>query len=85
VANSEGLESVGGNAFVQTANSGDLYSGIAGQNGLGVVRGGTLETSNVDLATELVDMIIAQRGFDANAQVLKVADEMEKARVHLGE
>ena len=85
VANSEGLESVDGNAFVQTANSGDLYSGIAGQNGLGVVRGGTLEASNVDLSTELVDMIIAQRGFDANAQVLKTADEMEKARVHLGE
>jgi flagellar hook-basal body protein len=85
VANPEGLASVGGNAFVQTANSGDLYSGTAGQNGLGVVRGGNLETSNVDLATELVNMIIAQRGFEANAQVLKVADEMERVRVHLGE
>ena len=85
VANPEGLESVGGNAFIQTANSGDLYSGTAGQDGLGVIRGGTLETSNVDLTTELTHMIIAQRGFDANAQVLKVANEMEKVRVHLGE
>jgi flagellar hook protein FlgE len=84
VTNPGGLARAGGNDFVQTANSGSLYSGTAGENGLGTVHGGTLEGSNVDLTTELSDMIVAQRGFEVNAQVVQAANDFEKVLVNIG-
>lgn len=84
VENNDGLRQVGGNRYAQTANSGALIVGAGAQNGLAAVRGGFLENSNVDLATELTSMIVAQRGFDANARVIQVADAIEKTRLSLG-
>jgi flagellar hook protein FlgE len=84
VQNPEGLSNQGGTTFVETANSGALFVGAPGAGGLGVIRGGTLETSNVDLPTELNYMIIAQRSFEANARTATVANEMLQTAVNLG-
>jgi len=84
VQNPEGLSNQGGTTFVETANSGAVFVGAPGAGGLGVIRGGTLETSNVDLPTELNYMIIAQRSFEANARTATVANEMLQTAVNLG-
>ena len=83
VSNEEGLVSVGNNYYTTSANSGDVYVGTAGSNGIGTTVGGELEGSNVDLTTELTNMIIAQRGFEANSQTIKVANEMMQTVVNL--
>jgi flagellar hook protein FlgE len=74
-ANEGGLERVNSNRWRATAASGGETSGTPG-NGFGVTIGGTLEMSNVDMATEFTNMISAQRGFQANSRVISVADEM---------
>jgi flagellar hook-basal body protein len=83
VENTGGLNANGNNQFTTSTNSGATFEGLAGQNGLGLVQGGTLEGSNVNLATELSNMIIAQEAFNSNArtvttvnQVLKVLDQL---------
>ena len=75
-ANNQGLENVGDNYFVQTANSGTPDIGSGQSSGRGVVRGAQLESSNVDVALEFTQLIIAQRGFSANARSITVADEI---------
>ncbi|HKX46512.1 MAG TPA: flagellar hook-basal body complex protein [Planctomycetota bacterium] len=75
-ANDEGLEEVGDNYWTESANSGQRILGAGQINGAGDVIGGSLEESNVDTATEFVDLIRAQRGFQANARVVSVQDEM---------
>jgi flagellar hook protein FlgE len=65
----------GNNYFTTSANSGDVYVGTAGTNGIGTTVGGELEGSNVDLTTELTNMIIAQRGFESNSKVITTADQ----------
>ena len=74
--NNNGLKAVGGTLFQQTANSGMPSFGFAGVGGLGGVRSGYLEDSNVDIAKEFVNMILTQRGFQANSRVITTADEM---------
>jgi flagellar hook protein FlgE len=75
-ANNHGLESTGGNYYVQTSNSGLPSIGGGFTDGRGAIRGGNLETSNVDVAIEFTQLIVAQRGFSANARSMTVATEI---------
>ncbi|MBL8930931.1 MAG: flagellar hook protein FlgE [Kineosporiaceae bacterium] len=81
--NPSGLEKVGNTAFVQTSNSGLPQIGVAGAGGRGTLLASTLEMSNVDLAQEFTNMIIAQRGFQANSRVITTSDQMLQELVDL--
>lgn len=75
--NPAGLEKVGNNMFAATSNSGDFNKALkAGVDGAGMLNPGTLELSNVDLASEFTEMIITQRAFQANSRVITASDEM---------
>ena len=74
---------MGGNAWVQTASSGGAIVGTPGSGNLGVLQAGALEESNVDLTAELVNMIVAQRSYQANAQTIKTQDQILQAIVNL--
>ena len=74
--NSDGLAQSGEGYFVETANSGIPIGGIPGSQGTGSFRAGALEMSNVDLSREFTEMIITQRGFQANTRMITVSDEM---------
>jgi flagellar hook protein FlgE len=74
--NPAGLEKVGNTAFRATVNSGTPQVGTAGQGGRGALAGGTLEMSNVDLSQEFTNLIVAQRGFQANSKVITSSDEI---------
>ncbi|HXP98511.1 MAG TPA: flagellar hook-basal body complex protein [Solirubrobacteraceae bacterium] len=74
--NEAGLERIGGSLWAQTANSGAPIVGTPDTPGYGATIGGELEMSNVDLATEMTNMITAERGYQANSRVISVADEM---------
>ncbi len=75
--NPAGLQKVGSNQFAQTTNSGDFKVGRQpGRDGAGVLIPGTLEMSNVDLAKQFTEMIITQRGFQANSRVMTTSDEI---------
>jgi flagellar hook protein FlgE len=71
-----GLQSVGRNLFAESPDSGPVIVGTAGNQGMGRIRPNTLELSNVDLATEFVKMITAQRGFQANSKIVTTTDEV---------
>jgi len=75
-ANLQGLQPVGGNAWAETANSGQPIVGTPGSNGLANIKGQSVEESNVDMSQELVNMIIAQRTYQANAQTIKTQDQI---------
>lgn len=76
-ANPGGLEAVGGNLFRSTLSSGDAVTGNPGGNeGLGQLQQGYLEGSNVDVVSEFVQMVLAQRAYESNSKVIKAADEM---------
>lgn len=82
--NPAGLQKVGGNLFIPTTNSGDFVKGVpAGSQGVGTLSPGTLEMSNVDLSREFTDMIITQRGFQANSRIITTSDEMLQELVNL--
>ncbi len=74
--NSGGLLKAGANLFKETGNSGSPSSGIPGTGGRGTISSGTLEASNVDLAQEFTNLIIAQRGFQANTRVITASDQV---------
>ena len=74
--NPAGLEPKGQNIFGETAASGTANSGAPGQNGLGSLRQGFVETSNVNVVEELVNMISAQRVYETNSKVITAADRM---------
>jgi flagellar hook protein FlgE len=74
--NPPGLEKIGDTAFRSTTNSGLAQTGTAGTGGRGQLLGGALEMSNVDLAQEFTNLIIAQRGFQANSRVITTSDQM---------
>ena len=74
--NEEGLKKAGNNLFEPTANSGDPIIGLAGTNFPTIITPGALELSNVDLVREFTDMIVTQRGFQANARVITTTDAM---------
>lgn len=75
-ANESGLERLGGSMWGLTANSGTPIVGTPDTSGFGSTIGGELEMSNVDLATEMTNMITAERGYQANSRVISTADEM---------
>lgn len=81
--NENGLQPVSGNAWIQTAASGEPALGTAGTGAFGDLRGATLEGSNVDLSQELVDMIVSQRNYQANAQTIKTQDQILQTAVNL--
>lgn len=74
--NLQGLQSVGGNAWIETSASGQPILGRPGSNGLAAIKGQSVEQSNVDMSQELVKMIIAQRTYQANAQTIKTQDQI---------
>jgi len=74
--NPAGLEALGSNLFAQTAASGPAQQGTAGENGLGRLIQGALETSNVSVVEELVNMVATQRAYEVNSRVVSTADQM---------
>jgi flagellar hook protein FlgE len=82
--NPEGLTRIGGTMFMESANSGAVQVSTAGNAGLGTTSGGYLEASNVDLSVELTDMIIAQRGYEANARIVSTSSSMLETLVNIG-
>ncbi len=82
-ANPVGLEKVGGSLYTTSVNSGDPQVGTAGAGGRGALVGGALEMSNVDLSSEFTNLIIAQRGFQANSRVITTSDELLQELVNL--
>jgi flagellar hook protein FlgE len=74
----QGLQQLGDTNWAQTFSSGTVVQGTANSAGFGAVQSGALESSNVDLTTELVNMITQQRAFQANAQVITTADQMSQ-------
>lgn len=80
--NPEGLKSIGDSSYAQTANSGDFRTVVPGEEG-GSLTANTLEMSNVDLSTEFTNMIVYQRGFQANSRIITTADEMLQELVSL--
>ncbi len=76
--NPQGLQQLSDTNWAQTFSSGTVVQGTAGSAGFGTVQASSLENSNVDLTTELVNMITEQRAFQANAQVITTADQMSQ-------
>ena len=74
--NPAGLQPVGENLYLETAASGAPMQGVAGADGLGTIKQGVLETSNVNVTEELVNLIQAQRVYEMNSKVLSTVDEM---------
>ena len=74
--NNEGLESDGGNTYIQTSNSGDPVIGSASSGGKGFIQASSLEMSNVDLSRSLTQLIVIQRGYQANSKTITTSDEM---------
>ncbi|MBO3740617.1 flagellar hook protein FlgE [Actinoplanes flavus] len=74
--NPNGLEKAGNSQFRSTVNSGYAQVGVAGSSGFGQLVGGALEMSNVDLAQEFTNLVVAQRGFQANSRIITTSDEL---------
>jgi flagellar hook protein FlgE len=81
--NPPGLEKVGGSMYRTTVNSGTEQLGTAGSAGRGLLTSGALEMSNVDLAAEFTNLIVAQRGFQANSRVITTSDQILEDLVNL--
>ena len=82
-ANSQGLTAIGNNQWVETAASGQPVVGTPTSGNLGTLQSGALEDSNIDLTAELVNMIMAQRTYQANAQTIKTEDAVMQTLVNL--
>lgn len=74
--NPAGLQAIGSNLFIETAASGNPINGTPGENGLGQLKQGMLESSNVDIVEEMVNMITTQRAYEMNSKVVSTADQM---------
>jgi flagellar hook protein FlgE len=81
--NPQGLQPLGGNGWGLTVAAGDPVLGVPGDGSLGVLQSGSLEESNIDLTGELVNMITAQRTYQANAQTIKTMDQVMQTLVNL--
>lgn len=82
-ANPQGLEKKGGNLYSMSDNSGTADIGSAAQGSRGKIAGNSLEMSNSDMGAEMVDMIVTQRGFQANSRIISVSDSMLEELVNL--
>ena len=74
--NPAGLHSLGDNLYIETDSSGQPIEGTPGLDGLGILRQGFVELSNVELVVELTDLITGQRAYDSNSKVITTSDEM---------
>jgi flagellar hook protein FlgE len=81
--NPGGMEKVGSSMYRPSPNSGLVQTGVAGTAGRGTMSGGTVEMSNVDLAQEFTNLIVAQRGFQANSRIISSSDELLQDLVNL--
>ena len=81
--NNEGLASEGGSVYVQTANSGDPIIGSANTSGRGFIQSSALEASNVDLSRSLTQLIIIQRGYQANGKTITTSDQLLQTLIGL--
>jgi flagellar hook protein FlgE len=81
--NPQGLQQLGNNAWATTFAAGEVVLGAAGSGNFGAIQSGGLEGSNVDLAEQLVNLITAQRNFQANAQVISTADTLAQTIINL--
>jgi len=82
-ADQQGLENAGTTDFTQTLASGQAVVGIAGTSGRGTLSGGSLELSNVDIATEFANLIVAQRAFEADAKAVTTFDQITQDTINL--
>ncbi len=82
-ANTQGLQRVGNNDFASTLSSGQAIVGGPGTGGLGTLSGGSLELSNVDVATEFSALIVAQRDYEANARTITTFDQVMQDTINL--
>ncbi len=82
-ANKQGLKPIGDTAWVETFSSGSPVVSEPGTAGLGLLQSSALEESNVDLTAELVNMIVAQRNFQANAQTIQAEDTVTQSIINL--
>jgi flagellar hook protein FlgE len=82
-ANPQGLQPLGDNQWTESPASGQALIGAPGTSSLGVLQSGAVEESNVDLTAELVNMIVAQRAYQANAQTIKTQDAVLQTLVNL--
>jgi len=76
VPSADNLTSLSGDVYQQSSQSGDIVVGDAGQNGLGSIQSSELESSTVDLATQLTNMIVAQRSYESNSQAFQVGSTL---------
>lgn len=81
--NPQGLKQLGDTNWAETFTSGTVVQGAAGSAGFGSIQSGALESSNVDLTTQLVNMITAQRAFQANAQVVTTANQLSQTVINI--
>ena len=81
--NKAGLQPVGNNQFVETPSSGPPQDGTANTEGYGKVTQGSLEQANVDVVSEMSDLIAAQRAYEMNAKVISAADQMMQSTTAL--
>ena len=81
--NEAGLDAQGGNLFLQTAASGAPVTGNPGTAGFGSVEQGFIETSNVNVVTEITNLITAQRAYEMNSKVITSSDEMMSTLTNL--
>ena len=82
-ANNQGLTQTAGNDYQASFASGAAVVGQAGQGGNGIITGGAVEQSNVDLSTEFANLIVAQQGYEANAKVLTTLDQVSQATLQV--
>ena len=82
-ANTQGLRQLGDTSWAETFTSGDAIRGAAGTASFGLIQSGALEASNVDLTGQLVQMITAQRNFQANAQMISTADQVTQTIINI--
>ncbi len=81
--NPQGLKQLGNTSWSETFDSGNVVQGTAASAGFGSIQSGALESSNVDLTSELVNMITAQRAFDANAQVVTTSNQESQTVIQI--
>jgi len=84
-ANPQGLQQLGDNNWAATNSSGQAVQGVSGGSGFGTISSGSLEESNVDTTTALVDMITAQRAFQANAQSIQTEDQITQTVIQMAQ
>jgi flagellar hook protein FlgE len=83
IRNPDSLISVGDNNYELSAASALPAVGVPGTGGRGSVEGGSLESSNVDIATEFTNLIVFQRGYEANSKVITTADQLSQDTINL--